>query len=230
MRFAALVLLVGCGRVSFDTSSDGATDSTMLDASFCAGSTASFCSDFNDGGTVGWTLGGMTNGGYLVDNFSLRASNNALATNTDFAEAYLNHYFNSAASRITLDFDLRITQREQGDIVVAQIRFEGAQNHGFEYVYRANGSYGEEFRDNQYDSISIPGPSFPVDEWHRVEMDMDLRTTPRVVVKHDGVIVIDSPLLGNMTGMARLSAGLVFLRGPSSPWMIFVDNVSSIIE
>lgn len=224
------MLLVGCGRVGFDTPSDRATDGTTPDASFCAGSTASFCSDFNDGGTVGWTLGGVRSGGYLVDSFSLRATNNALATNTDFAEAYLNHDFNTAASRITLDFDVRFSERGQGDVVVAQVRFVGAQDHGFEYVYRANGSYGEEFRDSQYDSIPIPGPSFPVDEWHRVEMDMDLRTGPRVIVKQDGVTVVDSPLLGNATGTARISAGLVYLRGPSSPWTIFVDNVSSIIE
>jgi hypothetical protein len=115
--------------------------------------------------------------------------------------------------------------------VLGQVQFMGAQRHGIEYVFRAAGSYVEEFRDTTFDpAYDVPGPSLSLGEWHRIELDMDLRATPRVVVRHDGVTVIDANLVGNSNGTMRASVGLVYLRGPSATWTLRTDNVVVDIE
>lgn len=224
-----MVMLVGCGRVGFDVTTDArAADAMPLP--FCDQfPTADLCTDFDDGTTTNWELGGTTNGSYAVENGALRSTTTSIATG-EYAEAYINHAFGVSGSRITLALDVVIEQAGQGEPVLAQVRFLGTQNHGIEYVYRAAGSYVEEFRDTMFDAYNIAGPGFSLGETHRIEMDMDLRATPHVIVRHDGTIVIDSDLIGNSTGTMRASVGLVYLRGPSTSWTLRTDNVVLDIE
>jgi hypothetical protein len=238
VRLAAAVLIVGCGRVGFDATT-ASTDATKADAmttdgalqSFCAQHvTADLCTDFDDNMATDWIEGGITNGSYTVANGVLMSTINDLASATDVGEGYLNHSFAVVGSRIVLSVDVRIDQIGQGDAVLAQVLFSGAQRHGLEYVYREDGSYVEEFRDETFDPYSIPGSSFSLDAWHRIEMDMDLRATPHMIVRQDGGVVIDTDLVGTATGTMRASIGLIFLRGPSTSWIVRTDNVLVDIE
>ena len=224
-------MLVGCGRVGFDpAASDAAMRSDGLALPFCDQfPTADLCTDFDDGTPMQWVLGGTTNGNYIIDNGALLSTIDPLATNTDVGEAYLNHNFGVTGSRIVLGIDVRIEQIGQGDAVLGQVRFAGAQRHGIEYVHSAAGSYVEEFRDTTFDPPYIV-PVLSIGEWHRIEMDMDLRATPHTIVRHDGVVVLDADLTGNSTGTMRASVGLVFLRGPSTTWTVRTDNVVVDIE
>lgn len=199
--------------------------------SFCAAhTTAALCTDFDDNMAPDWIEGGTTNGSYTIANGMLLSTINDLPSATDVGEGYLNHSFGSVGSRIVLGVDVRIDQIGQGDAVLCQVRFSGAQRHGIEYVYRADNSYVEEFRDDVFDPYSIPRPPVSIGEWHRIEMDMDLRTTPHMLVREDGVTVLDTDLIGNSNGIMRASIGLVFLRGPSPSWKLSTDNVVVDIE
>jgi hypothetical protein len=229
-------MLVGCGRVGFDaatTTTDAGTTDAMDGSlpSFCAAhTTADLCTDFDDDMATDWIEGGTTNGSYLVANGMLMSTINDLASATDVGEGYLDHTFAVVGSRIVLGVDVRIDQIGQGDAVLGQVRFAGAQRHGIEYVYRADNSYVEEFRDDVFDPYTIPTPPLSLGEWHRIEMDMDLRTTPHMLVREDGVTVLDADLIGNGNGTMRASIGLVFLRGPSASWKLSTDNVVVDIE
>lgn len=225
-------MLVGCGRVGFDAmaSNDARAMPDGPPLPFCDQfPTADLCTDFNDGATTNWIEGGTTNGSYIVDNGALLSTINPLATNTDVGEGYLNHSFGVVGSRIVLSIDVRIEQIGQGDAVLGQVRFMGAQRHGIEYVHRAVGSYVEEFLDTTFYSPYLI-PALSVGEWHRIEMDMDLRATPHTIVRHDGTVVLDANLTDNVTGTMRASIGLVFLRGPSTSWTLRTDNVVVDIE
>jgi hypothetical protein len=235
VRLVAALALVGCGRVGFDATTattDAAT--SMSDGAtqpFCAQyPTVDLCTDFDDNMATDWVEGGTTNGSYLIANQMLSSTINDLASATDVGEGYLNHSFGVVGSRIVLSVDVRIDQIGQGDAVLGQVRFAGAQRHGVEYVYRGDGSYVEEFRDDVFDPYSIPTPPLSLGAWHRIEMDMDLRVTPHLIVREDGATVIDTDLIGNSNGVMRASVGLVFLRGPSTSWTVSSDNVLVDIE
>jgi hypothetical protein len=234
VRLVAAVILVGCGRVGFDaTTFDANTDTLTGDGAtltFCDQfPTADLCTDFDDGTPMQWVLGGTTNGRYIIDNGALLSTIDPLATNTDVGEAYLDHNFGVMGSRIVLSIDFRIEQIGQGDAVLGQVRFSGVERHGIEYVHGASSSYIEEFRDTTFAPPHIV-PTLSVGEWHRIEMDMDLRATPHTIVRHDGVVVLDADLTGSSTGTMRASVGLVFLRGPSATWTLRTDNVVVDIE
>src|SRR5205085_275925 len=124
---------------------------------FCQQMDADLCIDFDNGQTAEWVDGGATNGSYAVETGELRSTIVPLATATDIGEGFILHQFATPATRITLGVDVRIDQIGQGDAVIAQVRFSGAQRHGIEYVYRAAGSYVEEFRDTVFDVYPIAG-------------------------------------------------------------------------
>ena len=226
MRLAGALLLTGCGRLGFDAAiAPGDAAAPDVAQTFCQRQDADLCIDFDDNATTNWVDGGAMNGSYAVENGELRSTIDPLATATDIGEGFLLHQFTTPSARITLGVDVRIDQLGQGDAVVAQIRFSGAQRHGIEYVYAAAGSYVEEFRDSTFDVYPIAGPSLSLGQTHRLELDMDLRATPHMKVRQDGVMVLDTDLLGSATGDARSTVGVVFLRGPSSTWVIHSDNV-----
>ena len=229
------MFLVGCGRLGFEPpllEPDAPPPPPDVAQSFCQQTSADLCIDFDDGTTTNWIEGGITNGSYAVDMGELVSTINPLATATDIGEGYINHPFTTPAVRITLAVNIRIDQIGQGDAVIAQVRFSGAQRHGIEYVYRAGTSYVEEFRDTVFDVYPVPGPSLSVGQWHRVELDLDIRAAaaPHMIVRQDGTTVLDTGLLGNATGNPRASVGLVFLRGPSSTWTMRSDNAVVDIE
>lgn len=233
MRFLAALVLVGCGRLGFEAAivpADAPAVTPDVAQTFCQRQDADLCVDFDDGTTTNWVDGGATNGSYAVEGGELRSTIDPLATSTDIGEGFILHQFTTPATRITLGVDVRIDQIGQGDAVIAQIRFSGAQRHGIEYVYRAAGSYVEEFRDTTFDVYPIAGAALSLGQRHRLELDMDLRATPHMKVRQDGVMVLDTDLIGNMTGNARSTVGIVFLRGPSTAWTIHSDNLVVDVE
>ena len=233
MRIAGALVLVGCGRLGFepgDAPRDAPAETPDVALTFCQQTNASLCTDFDDGTTTNWIEGGITNGKYLVDMGELVSTIDPLATSSDIGEGYILHQFNMPGVRIKLAVDVRIGQIGQGDAVIAQVRFSGVQRHGIEYVYRASGSYVEEFRDTTFDSYPIAGAPLAIGQRHRVEMDMDLRATPHMIVRQGGTTVLDTDLLGSSTGNMRAAVGLVYLRGPSTTWTMRSDNVVVDIE
>ena len=233
MKLVGALLLAGCGRLGFEAAiapGDASVVTPDVALTFCQQQTADLCLDFEDGTTGGWIDGGATNGSYAVEMGGLASTIDPLATAADIGEGFILHQFNTPAARITLAVDVRIDQIGQGDAVIAQVRFSGAQRHGIEYVYRAAGSYVEEFRDSVFDVYPIPGAALSIGQRHRIELDMDLRATPHMKVRQDGVTVLDTDLLGSSTGNGRATVGIVFLRGPSTTWKIHSDNVVVDVE
>ena len=107
------------------------------------------------------------------------------------------------------------------------------QLHGLEYVYRTAPAlaYMEEFRVPLPSGTSVyyataASETFPVGEWHRIELDFDLRAAPRAIVRHDGNVVVDMPLNGTITGIdTRVSVGIIYIAGPATAWTVSEDNV-----
>jgi len=233
VRLLGALVLAGCGRLGFEAAlapidAPPATPDAAL--TFCQQADADVCIDFDDGITGSWVDGGATNGSYIVENGELVSTIDPLATATDIGESFILHPFSTPGVRVTLSVDVRIEQLGQGDAVIAQVRFSGAQRHGIEYVYAAAGSYVEEFRDSVFDVYPIAGAPLSVGQRHRIELDMDLRATPHMKVRENGVLVLDTDLLGSSAGNARATVGIVFLRGPSATWKIRSDNVVVDVE
>ena len=159
MRAVGALLLAGCGRLGFESALVPADAAADVAQTFCQRQDADLCIDFEDGITGSWIDGGATNGSYAVETGELRSTIDPLATATDIGEGFILHQFTTPGVRITLGVDVRIDQIGQGDAVIAQVRFSGAQRHGIEYVYRASSAYVEEFRDTTFDVYPIAGPA-----------------------------------------------------------------------
>ena len=92
-------------------------------------------------------------------------------------------------------------------------------------------SYVEEFRDPRdttpvlYQAYSVPGAPPAVGAWFRLDVELDVTTTPHGVVRYDDVVALDAPLMWNDGGTARIELGLVYMKGPADAWDLRFDNV-----
>lgn len=237
MRALVLLLLVGCGRFGFEpgsvdgtTSGDGADGDAALP--FCeVNAQVMFCSDLST--MSPWLDGNQLNGQYEILDGTLHATTNPVGAGAS-ANAFMIYSLAASAVRIMESADVRIDTAGTGDPILMQVRMtQGQMIHTVEYVYRSPPStaYIEESRDPGgagmvlYDSYLIPGPAFPAGEWHRIQVVMDVSGAPHAIVHLDGVMVLDQPLAGALSGAARIEIGIVFVKGPANSWDMRFDNV-----
>lgn len=235
------MLLCGCGRIDFDArqgpTGDGSTDGAT---SFCATQPpVTFCSDFDSALDFSDWSGRTEAGARLAlaaDGLSppsmLDVISDPLPTINDTCAAFLYRTLGIVATHAIIGFDVRIAAVGQGDPVLAILDFDdGTTFHSLEFVYRVPPllAYLEERRglsSPQYSSYPV-STALPSGEWHRVTMDITLGVSPSSAQLHyDQQVVLTTMLAGTSAGTAgRLSAGMEFLRGPSTGWQLDIDNV-----
>ena len=179
-----------------------------------------------------WTPGPLQNGMIDLSDGTLHATNTDVIAG-DGGEAFLIYTLGVTGTRVRESADVRVDGVGQGEPVFMQVRLTTPTSiHGVEYIYRpAAATYIEEFRDPRdgnpvlYQPYTLGMPSPPAGAWFRLDLELDVTTTPHATVRYDNTVVLDQPLMWNDAGDARIELGLVYVKGPATAWDLRFDNV-----
>jgi hypothetical protein len=256
---AVTIAHVGCGRIEYALGDGSLRDGSLGDGSlrdgdatlddggtagFCASHPpVTFCSDFDDGtGLDPWDgPSSMVLGTIGVEAIGRSPPSGAVSTSESVpsgmrAATYVTRELGVAGTHASLAFDVQVTAAGGGSAVVLHLLFDdGTALHEIEYVYLEppGTGYIEEVitlaGDSTYESYPLPS-SFPLGEWHRIGIDVDLDPSGRVQVTRDGALQLDAALVGTTAGQVRLGIGVVYLAGPAAEWRVEHDNVVIDVE
>ena len=193
----------GTPDVVADAGSDAGGDGAAADAGFCASlaTAVHFCDDFDEGASVGagWSSTDVWPGSSAsVDGTYYSPPGSFLSqifSNASPGSARLQEDLPTTASHVHMEFELLIAQQLSGNFELCTLHQPVADGttYGLFYKYengnllvfvRARGDDGGE--------IDFTGPIGPPPTgWLHVEIDADVSASGRIVVKHDGAVVLD---------------------------------------
>jgi hypothetical protein len=237
---AWLLVLAGCGRLSFDpvSSGDAATDAAVP---FCASLTTpvAFCSDFDtpQTGVTEWTGMQLMVGQLAADAAAAHSPPAGLHATTGVidaggtAAAYYAKTLSTSVTRARLSYDLQLAATGVGDPIISELFFTDVTGftHEIELVspMAPANAYIEEgvqppSMAETFTSYSLP--TLPQGEWHRFTLDIDM-SAPALSVLEDGTDVLDTALVDSHAGTLELWLGVTYLSGPAAAWDVDLDNV-----
>jgi hypothetical protein len=196
---------------------------------------AAFCADFDQDvdPADGWSVSHRTGGGAITLSATARSAP-AAAEMTMPADASTCSFATlerrlPAASAATLSFDVHpgapdgsvyVTHFGHGQGCAVNVSISGSSPH----VYV------------ELDPSGQPGLTYPLpapvrrDGWTRIEISFDFALQPRIEVRYDGVVQLDTPLAGAdvsaCTGAQLLSAAVgLHCVDPQAEQRLTIDNV-----
>jgi hypothetical protein len=223
-----------------------ANDAAPLDGSspdgmgFCEAHAehAVFCADFDqsDDPEDGWSESLKTNGGAITLSAMARsapaAAEMTMPESVDSCSfATLMHRL-PAASAATLSFDVHPGSKDgEDDVFVARLGHADGCSVAFS-IYRSTPHIFVPLDPSGSPGLFYPLPA-PVrrDGWTRVEISFDFAVAPRIAVRYDGVVQLETELTGDdvsaCTGeqVVLAGVGLECVNPQVEPQRVTIDNV-----